>query len=68
MDFDGFWAGRVPDVMAWARPGLWLDSVGRGGFVNSGVRGRLLGVRGFVDPLGEFVGLWMGSRLRGFVN
>ena len=26
MDFDGFGAGRVPGVMAWARPGLWLDS------------------------------------------
>ena len=53
--------------MAWARPGSWLDSgaeEGRG-FVDSGVRGRRLGVRGFVD---EFVDSWVHELVRGFVD
>ena len=77
MDFDGFWAGRVPGVMAWARPGSWLDSVRGGvgrGFVEPGVRGRRSGVRGFVDPWGArgfvdgFVDSWVRELVGGFVG
>ena len=58
--------------MAWARPGSWLDSGGRGGrgFVDPwGVRGF---VDGFVDSwvrelVAGFVGSWIGSRAFGFV-
>ena len=49
MDFDGFWAGRVPGIMAWAQPGLWLDA-GVGSWVHEFVGLWVRGwVRGFVD-------------------
>ena len=57
MDFDRFWAGSVPEVMAGARLGSWLDSGGGRGFVDPGGRRRRSGVRGFVDR----------GRVRGFV-
>ena len=72
-----------PAVYRGSWPGLgrgsWLDSGGGGGrgFVDSGVRGRRSGVRGFVDPWGGswvrewvrgFVGSWLGSWVRGLVR
>ena len=76
VDFDGFWAGRVPGVMAWARPGSWLDSGGGGGrgFVDPGGRGRRWEVREFVDPWGVrgfvngFVDSWIRELVAGFVD
>ena len=72
--YPGSWPG-LGRVRGWIR--------GEGGVVNSGVRGRLLGVRGFMDPLrgfvdgfvdswvrelvGGFVGWWIGSRAFGFM-
>ena len=68
-------------------PGSWLGlgrvrgwSRGGGGSVDSGVRGRRLGLRGFVDPWGirgfvggswevrGFVGSWVSGWVRGFVD
>ena len=68
-----------PAVYRMSWPGLgrvrgWIRGGGSRGFVDSGVRGRRSGVRGFVDPWGVrgfvngFVHSWVREFVAGFVD